>query len=113
LAAAGQIEGRLEPVDLLEVGWQASRSLRTELAVDALEMAFWAGRGQQLDGLVHHSDRGVQYVSIRYTERIAEAGGPTTIGSRRRTLPPLREGVTLRENPGRFKPGLPNQNRGG
>ena len=42
------------------VGWQASRSLRTDLALDALEMAIWARRGEHLDGLVHHSDRGVQ-----------------------------------------------------
>jgi len=41
------------------VGWQASRSLRAELALDALEMAIWARRGEQLQGLVHHSDRGV------------------------------------------------------
>jgi putative transposase len=42
------------------VGWQASRSLRTDLALDALEMAMWTRRGRDLDGLVHHSDRGVQ-----------------------------------------------------
>jgi putative transposase len=42
------------------VGWQASRSLHAELALDALEMALWARRGRRLDGLVHHSDRGVQ-----------------------------------------------------
>jgi putative transposase len=42
------------------VGWQASRSLRTDLALDALEMAIWGRRGEQLQGLVHHSDRGVQ-----------------------------------------------------
>src|SRR5207237_3468229 len=42
------------------VGWQASRSLRTDLALDALEMAIWARRGDHLDGLIHHSDRGVQ-----------------------------------------------------
>jgi transposase InsO family protein len=39
------------------VGWQASRSLRTDLAHDALEMAIWARRGERLDGLIHHSDR--------------------------------------------------------
>ena len=55
------------------VGWQASRSLRTDLALDALEMAIWR-RHAQLGGLVHHSDRGGQYLSIRYTERLAEAG---------------------------------------
>jgi putative transposase len=63
------------------VGWQVSRSLRTDLALDALEMAIWR-RQAQLDGLVHHSDRGSQYLSIRYTERLAEAGAVTSVGSR-------------------------------
>ena len=63
------------------VGWQASRSLRTELALDALEMAIWGRRGQQLQGLVHHSDRGVQYVAVRYTERLAETGAVASVGS--------------------------------
>jgi putative transposase len=63
------------------VGWQAARSLRTDLALDALEMAIWQRRGG-LDGLVHHSDRGSQYTSIRYTERLAEAGAVTSVGSR-------------------------------
>jgi putative transposase len=63
------------------VGWQASRSLRTDLALDALEMAIWHRR-DGLDGLVHHSDRGSQYLSIRYTERLAEAGAVTSVGSR-------------------------------
>jgi putative transposase len=63
------------------VGWQASRSLRTDLALDALEMAIWR-RQAQLDGLVHHSDRGSQYLSIRYTERLAEAGAVASVGSR-------------------------------
>jgi putative transposase len=61
------------------VGWQAARSLRTDLALDALEMAIWR-RQAQLDGLVHHSDRGSQYLAIRYTERLAEAGA--SVGSR-------------------------------
>jgi len=63
------------------VGWQASRSLRTDLALDALDMAVWR-RGRRLDGLVHHSDRGVQYLAIRYTERLAEAGVVASVGSR-------------------------------
>jgi putative transposase len=62
------------------VGWQAARSLRTDLALDALEMAIWR-RQAQLDGLVHHSDRGSQYLAIRYTERLAEAGAVTSVGS--------------------------------
>jgi putative transposase len=63
------------------VGWQVSRCLRTGLALDALEMAIWR-RQAQLDGLVHHSDRGSQYLSIRYTERLVEAGAVTSVGSR-------------------------------
>jgi putative transposase len=63
------------------VGWQALRSLGTDLALDALEMAIWRRRGV-LDGLVHHSDRGGQYLSIRYTQRLAEAGAATSVGSR-------------------------------
>jgi putative transposase len=63
------------------VGWQASTSLRTDLALDALEMAIWR-RDTDLSGLVHHSDRGVQYLAIRYTERLADAGAVTSVGSR-------------------------------
>ena len=64
------------------VGWQASTSLRSDLALDALEMAIFARRDQDLDGLIHHSDRGVQYLSIRYTERLGEAGVVNSVGSR-------------------------------
>ncbi len=63
------------------LGWQVSGSLRTDLALDALEMALWR-RGDDVDGVVHHSDRGVQYLSIRYTERLVEAGAVTSVGSR-------------------------------
>jgi putative transposase len=64
------------------VGWQAARSLRTDLALDALEMALWTRRAMPLAGLIHHSDRGVQYLAIRYTERLAEAGVIPSVGSR-------------------------------
>jgi putative transposase len=66
------------------VGWQASRSLRSDLALDALEQAIWARseRGHRLDELVHHSDRGVQYLAIRYTERLAETGAVNSVGSK-------------------------------
>ena len=64
------------------VGWQASRSLRTDLALDALEQAIWTRRGKHLGELIHHSDRGSQYLSIRYTERLADAGGVQSVGSR-------------------------------
>jgi putative transposase len=61
------------------VGWRVSSSLRSEIALDALEQALYdRGRGA---GLVHHSDRGVQYVSIRYTERLAEGGIEPSVGS--------------------------------
>lgn len=63
------------------VGWHVSRSLRTDLVLTALEQALWARKGP-FTGLVHHSDRGVQYLSIRYTERLAEAGIATSVGSR-------------------------------
>ena len=63
------------------VGWQITNHLRTDLALDALEMAIWQRQGR-LDGLVHHSDRGVQYLAIRYTERLADAGAVTSVGSR-------------------------------
>jgi len=61
------------------VGWRVSRSLCSDLALDALEQALYA-RGAS-HGLVHHSDRGVQYLSIRYTERLAEAGIEPSVGS--------------------------------
>jgi len=64
------------------VGWRASTSLRSDLALDALEMAIWARRDRFLGELVHHSDRGSQYLSIRYTERLAEAGALCSVGSR-------------------------------
>lgn len=63
------------------VGWRVSASLRTDLALDALEMALWA-RGPGLSGLVHHSDRGVQYLAIRYTSRLAEAEAVGSVGSK-------------------------------
>jgi putative transposase len=64
------------------IGWQVSRSLRTDLALDALEMALWARHARHLAGLVHHSDRGVQYLAIRYTERLADAGVVASVGSK-------------------------------
>ena len=66
------------------VGWQTSRSLRAELALDALEMAIYNRRraGTDLAGLVHHSDRGSQYVSIRYSCRLDEIDSVASVGSR-------------------------------
>ena len=64
------------------VGWKVSTTLRAELALDALEMAIWSRGQTDLKGLVHHSDRGVQYLAIRYTERLADAGAVRSVGSR-------------------------------
>lgn len=63
------------------VGWRVSSSLRSDLALDALEQALYERAGD-LDGLIHHSDRGTQYLSIRYTERLAAAGIAPSVGSR-------------------------------
>jgi putative transposase len=65
----------------LIVGWQISTSLRSDLAIDALEMAIYSGTGNDLSNLVHHSDRGVQYLSIRYSERLSEAEIVASVGS--------------------------------
>lgn len=62
------------------VGWRVSSSARTDFVLDALEQALHARQPVQ-GGLIHHSDRGVQYVSIRYTERLAEAGIEPSVGS--------------------------------
>ncbi|GAA1318455.1 IS3 family transposase [Brachybacterium tyrofermentans] len=66
------------------VGWRASRSLHTELALDALNMAIYLRRreGADLSGLVHHSDRGVQYRAIRYGQVLAEQEAVASVGSR-------------------------------
>jgi transposase InsO family protein len=61
------------------VGWRVSNRLRSDLALDALEQALHARPDS--DGLVHHSDRGGQYLSIRYTERLAQSGIESSVGS--------------------------------
>ena len=63
------------------VGWRVSSLLRTDLALDALEQALYDRQIAEEADLIHHSDRGVQYVSIRYTERLAEAGIEPSVGS--------------------------------
>ena len=65
------------------VGWQLSKSLRTDLALDALEMGLWtrARQGHDTTGLIHHSDKGVQYLAVRYTQRLAEADAVASVGS--------------------------------
>jgi len=63
------------------VGWQVANHMRTELPLDALEMALWRRRIKKDSGLIHHSDCGSQYVPIRYTGRLAEIGASASVGS--------------------------------
>ncbi|RYZ15574.1 MAG: IS3 family transposase [Myxococcaceae bacterium] len=63
------------------VGWRVSSTMRTDFVLDALEQALYERRPGEDGGLIHHSDRGSQYVSIRYTERLAEAGIEPSVGS--------------------------------
>jgi putative transposase len=64
------------------VGWRVATTLRASLALDALEMAIWARQAAGLEDLVHHSDRGVQYLSVRYTQRLADQGAVASVGSK-------------------------------
>ena len=63
------------------VGWRVSSSLRTDFVLDALEQAIYARGGARPAGLVHHSDQGTQYLSMRYTDRLVEAGIAPSVGS--------------------------------
>ncbi len=64
------------------VGWRVSSSMKTDFVLDALEQALYARQRHRTGGLIHHSDRGSQYVSIRYTERQAGAGIEPSVGSK-------------------------------
>jgi len=64
------------------VGWRVSRTMATDFVLDALEQALYARQPDAENALIHHSDRGSQYVSIRYTERLAEAGIEPSVGSK-------------------------------
>jgi len=64
------------------VGWRVSSSLRTDFVLDALEQAIYDRCGDDIQDLVHHSDRGSQYLAMRYTERLADAGIEPSVGSR-------------------------------
>jgi putative transposase len=64
------------------VGWRVSASLATDFVLDALEQAIYDRRGAGVENLVHHSDRGTQYLSMRYTDRLTEAGIAPSVGSR-------------------------------
>jgi putative transposase len=74
------------------VGWALATHLCTDLPLEALEMAIWA-RGERLDGLVHHTDRGSQYLAIRYTATLAAVGAVPSVGS---------AGDSLRQRAGRI-----------
>jgi transposase InsO family protein len=80
LAVRGVRDRRVRPAH--RVGWRVSHSMRTDFVPDALEQALYAREPEHSDALVHHSDRGSQYVCIRYTERLAEAGIEPSVGSR-------------------------------
>lgn len=64
------------------VGWRVSSSMRTDFVLDALEQALYARQPSPQEALIHHSDRGAQYVSIRYSERLSEAGIEPSVGSK-------------------------------
>lgn len=64
------------------VGWRVSSSMRMDFVLDALEQALYARQPERDHSLIHHSDRGSQYVSIRYSERLAEAGVEPSVGSK-------------------------------
>ena len=64
------------------VGWRQSSSMRTDFVLDALEQALYDRQPERTDALIHHSDRGSQYVSIRYSERLGEAGIEPSVGSK-------------------------------
>ena len=71
------------PIDVYArriIGWRVARSMRAELVLDALEQALWSR--SRVQGVIHHSDRGSQYLSIRYSERLTEAGAQPSVGSR-------------------------------
>jgi putative transposase len=64
------------------VGWRQSSSMRPDFVLDALEQALYDRQPERTDALIHHSDRGSQYVPIRYSERLAEAGIEPSVGSK-------------------------------
>jgi putative transposase len=61
------------------IGWRVARSMQTDLVLDALEQAIWSR--SEIDGVIHHSDRGTQYLSIRYSERLIDAGVKPSVGT--------------------------------
>ena len=77
-------------------GGGCSASLRTDFVLDALEQAIYDRRGAGVDELVHHSDRGTQYLSMRYTDRLTEAGIEPSVGSRGDSYDCEHDGVAVR-----------------
>jgi transposase InsO family protein len=75
------------------VGWRVSASLATDFVLDALEQTIYDRRGAGVEDLVHHSDRGTQYLSMRYTDRLLDAAIEPSVGSR---VTPM---TTLSPNP--------------
>ena len=90
------------------VGGRVSSSMSTDFVLDALEQALYVSPPESDGSLIHHSDRGSQYVSIRYSERLAEAGIKRSVGSRGDSY----DNQPASKNPGRFTgwtPGLANE----
>ena len=79
--ATGTVYAIVDCFSRFIVGWRLAGHMRTDLPLDALEMALWQ-RNVHSGKLVHHSDRGTQYLSVRYTERLAEAGAAVSVGSK-------------------------------
>jgi transposase InsO family protein len=77
----GYVAFALDVYSRMIVGWQLTGNLRADLPLDALEMALWQRKARHGDGLIHHSDRGCQYLSIRYGQRLAEVGVTASVGS--------------------------------
>ena len=78
------------------VGWRVSSSLRTDLALDALEQALYDRPLADAERIIHHSDRGVKYLSIRYTERLADAGIEPSVGEHGRFVRQRARGIRHR-----------------
>ena len=78
------------------VGWRVSASMRTAFVLDALDQAIYARRGAALTGLVHHSDAGSQYLSMRYTDRLVDAGIAPSVGRQGDAYDCEHDGVAVR-----------------
>jgi len=78
------------------VGWRVSSSLATDFVLDALEQAIYDRCGPATHELIHHSDRGTQYLAMRYTDRLAEAGIAPSVGSRGDSYDCEHDGVAVR-----------------